>query len=226
MRTVNDPSTPHVEAARVAVAEASRTLAAEGLVRGTGGNVSARVGELVAITPTGARLESLQAAQVTVVDLNGAVVAGDLAPSSEIGLHLDVLAHCGAGAVVHTHAPMATAVGTVIDELPCVHYEMLALGGPIRVAPYHTFGSRELADATVRALDGRLAALMANHGAITHAHDLAHALENTRLLEWACTVFWHAAAIGTPRTLSAEDLQAVVEAVVARGYGTTRSHAP
>jgi len=193
-------------------------------VLGTAGNVSARIGELVAITPTGARLGELTAAQVTVVDLDGAVVDGALAPTSEAALHLGVYARHGSGAVVHTHAPMATALACVLDELPCVHYQMLQLGGPVPVIPYFTFGSPELAEATVAGLEGRLAALMANHGAITHGHDLTAAVENAHLLEWACTIYWRAAALGTPRTLSADDLAAVIETVVQSGYGTTHAH--
>ncbi len=215
---------PELTAARERVAAASRELAAGGLVRGTAGNVSERVGELVAITPTGARLGELTAAHVTVVDLDGAVVDGPLAPTSEAGLHLGVYAHHPAGAVVHTHAPLATALGCVIDELPCVHYQMLALGGAVPVIPYFTFGSPELAEATVARLDGRQAALMANHGAITTGHDLVAAVENAHLLEWACTIYWRAAAIGEPRALTEDDLSAVIETVVRSGYGTTRPH--
>ena len=215
---------PELTAARERVAAASRGLAGAGLVLGTAGNVSERVGELVAITPTGARLEELTAAQVTVVDLDGAVVDGALAPTTEAALHLGVYARHGSGAVVHTHAPMATALACVVDELPCVHYQMLQLGGPVPVIPYFTFGSPELAEATVAGLEGRLAALMANHGAITHGHDLAAAVENAHLLEWACTIYWRAAALGTPRTLSADDLAAVIETVVQSGYGTTHAH--
>lgn len=213
---------PDLEAARERVAAAARALAADGLVEGTAGNLSERVGERVAVTPTGARLASLTAAEVTIVDDNGTVVGGDLAPTSELDLHLGAYARHGVGAVVHTHAPMATALSCVLDELPCVHYAMLALGGPVPVVAYRTFGTPELARETVDALEGRMAALMANHGAITCGHDLASAVENTRLLEWACTVYWHAAAIGTPRTLGPDELSAVVEAVVQRGYGTTR----
>ena len=73
---------------------------------------------------------------MTVVDLEGRVVAGDLEPTSELDLHLGVYRRHGAGAVVHTHAPMATALSCVLDELPCVHYQMLLLGGTVRVAPY------------------------------------------------------------------------------------------
>lgn len=212
---------PELTAARERVAAASCDLAAAGLVQGTAGNVSERVGELVAITPTGARLAELTAAHITVVDLGGTVVDGPLAPTSEAALHLGVYERHHTGAIVHTHAPMATALACVLDELPCVHYQMLALGGPVPVVPYFTFGSPQLAEATVAGLEGRLAALMANHGAITHGHDLATAVENAHLLEWACTVYWRAASIGTPRALTEADLAAVIETVVQSGYGTT-----
>src|SRR3954462_8750097 len=166
------------DAAREQVAAASRRLAAAGLVLGTAGNVSARAGAHVAITPTGADLASLAAEDVTVVALNGAVVDGTLAPTSEIDLHLGVYRRYDAGAVVHTPSPMATALACVLEgELPCVHYGMLALGGAVPVAPYRTFGTRELAETVVAALEGRTAALMANHGAITYGHDLDAAVE-------------------------------------------------
>jgi L-fuculose-phosphate aldolase len=110
----------------------------------------------------------------------------------------------------------------VIDELPCVHYQMLLLGGTVRVAPYRTFGTPELADVTLGALEGRTAALMANHGAIVYAHDLATAVEHSLLLEWACEVYWRAAAIGSPRALEEEERNAVVQAAVERGYGASR----
>lgn len=204
---------------REQVAAASRRLAASGLVLGTAGNVSARSGELIAITPTGARLESLEAEQVTVIDLHGRTVAGELAPTSELDLHLGVFERYGAGAVVHTHQPLATALGLVIDELPAIHYQMLALGGAIRVAPYRRFGTRELAEVTLAALEGRAAAIMANHGAIAFAQDLERAIENVLLLEWACGLYWRAAAIGTPRPLGEQQLVAVAETITQRGYG-------
>jgi L-fuculose-phosphate aldolase len=211
------------ERERTEVAEACRRLAAEGLVIGTAGNVSARAGENeVAISPTGAQLAELAPEQVTVVDLEGELVAGDLEPTSELDLHLGVYRRYDAGAVVHTHAPMATALSCVIDELPCVHYQMLLLGGPVPVAPYATFGTPELASAVLNALEGRTAALMANHGAITHAHDLSTAVELSLLLEWACTVYWRAAAIGSPNVLDEEQRQAVVSAALERGYGSTK----
>jgi L-fuculose-phosphate aldolase len=98
---------------------------------------------------------------------------------------------------------------------------MLLLGGTVPVAPYATFGTPELARSVLDALEGRSAALMANHGAIVHAQDLDGALELSLLLEWACTVYWRAAAIGEPRALGAEQREAVVAAALARDYGTT-----
>jgi L-fuculose-phosphate aldolase len=204
------------------VAVAARRLAADGLVTGTAGNVSARTGDLLAVTPTGGRLEDVTAEQVAVVDLAGGQVGGDLAPTSELELHLGTYRQLDAGAVVHSHGRFATAVACVLDELPVVHYQMLALGGPIRVAPYATFGTPELAEQTLKALDGRSAALMANHGAIAYGPDLDTAMEQALLLEWACELYWRASALGTPRTLGRSDQLAFVEAVSRRGYGITR----
>ena len=207
---------------REAVAAVCRALAADGLVAGTSGNVSARAGDHVAITPTGAVLAELAPEQVAVVDLGGELVDGPLEPTSEIELHLGVYERYGAGGVVHTHPPTATALSCVVDEVPCVHYEMLRLGGPVPVAPYETFGTPELAEAVLDALEGRTAVLMANHGALTYAADPAAAADLTRLLEWACEVYWRAAAIGSPRALGNEERQAVIEAALSRGYGQTK----
>ena len=215
-------STPELDEQRAAIAAACRRLAADGLVIGTAGNVSARIDDLVAITATGAAFETMTAEQVSVVDLAGRVVLGELAPTSELELHLGIYRDFAAGAVVHTHAPMATAVGCVVDVLPCVHYQMLLLGGDVRVAPYATFGTPELAAHVHAALQGRKAALMANHGAVTYGGDLDKAIELALLLEWACTVYWRAAAIGTPRALDTEAQAAVIEVALQRGYGSSR----
>jgi L-fuculose-phosphate aldolase len=213
-----------VEAARQRIARAAQSLAADGLVHGTAGNISERVDGVVAITPTGGDFASLTAEQVVVVDLDGDPVEGDLLPTSELALHLGVYRRYDAGAVVHTHAPYATAVACVLDrELPVVHYQLLALGGPVRIAPYATFGTEELAEHTVAALDGRSAALMANHGAITYGPNLDAAVAQSSLLEWGCALYWRAAAIGPPRALDARQQQEFVEAVTDRGYGATRA---
>ncbi|MBV9214227.1 MAG: class II aldolase/adducin family protein [Actinobacteria bacterium] len=211
-----------LDAEREQVAAACRRLAEQGLVIGTAGNVSARSGEHVAMSATGVVLADATPEQVTVVDRDGAVVAGELEPTSEVDLHLGVYRRYDAGAVVHTHAPMATALSCVLeDELPCVHYQMLLLGGPVRVARYATFGTPELAESVIEALEGRAAALMANHGAIAHAADLPTAVEHSLLLEWACTVYWRARAIGEVRALDERQREAVVQAAVERRYGST-----
>lgn len=211
-----------LRAAREQVATHSRRLAAEGLVLGTAGNVSARDGDLVAITPTGARLAELRAEQVTVIDLDGAVVDGALAPTSELDLHLGVYRRHRAGAVVHTHAPMATAMSLVLDELPCVHYQLVELGGTVPVAPYRTFGTPELAEAVLDAMAERTAVLMANHGALTHGPDLEAALSRTLLLEWGCTMYWRAATLGAPRVLDRAARADYERQVARRAYGTMR----
>lgn len=209
-------------AEREAVAVAARGLAATGLVTGTSGNVSVRAGDRIAVSPTGGVLAELAPEDVCVVGRAGDVLDGALAPTSELALHLGVYDRYDSGAVVHTHAPMATAVGCVLDELPAIHYEMLALGGAVRVAPYATFGTQALADGALDALEGRFAVLLANHGAITHGADLAGALRATELLEWCATLFHRAAQLGTPRVLTRRDLEDVVTAAVARSYGTTQ----
>jgi L-fuculose-phosphate aldolase len=207
---------------RERVAAASRRLASAGLVLGTAGNVSERADDMVAITPTGAVLGEVGPGDVAVVTMGGNQVAGELAPTSELDLHLGVYERHGAGAVVHTHSPLATALSCVVDEVPCVHYSMLMLGGAVPVAPYRTFGTPELAEGVVEALAGRTAALMANHGAVTHASDVEQATELALLLEWACGVFWHARAIGEPVALDADEQQAVIAAALQRGYGETK----
>ena len=211
---------------RAAVADACRRLGAEGLLIDTAGNVSVRVADRVAVTATGAVLAELTEDQVTVVDLDGKLVAGTLEPTSELDLHLGVYRRYGTGAVVHTHAPMATALSLVLDELPCIHYQLLTLGGTVRVAPYATFGTPELAESVLAALEGRSAALMANHGAVTHAPTLDKAVEHALLLEWACGVYQHAAALGPPRALDEQQQLAVIEAAIARNYGTTHPVPP
>jgi L-fuculose-phosphate aldolase len=208
-----------LERERERVAAAAARLAVDGRVTGTAGNVSERAGDMVAVTPTGARLDAVTPADVAVVDLDGEQHDGELAPTSELGLHLGVYARYDAGAVVHTHGPFATALACVIDELPVVHYQMLALGGTVRVAPYATFGTPELAELTLEALEGRSAALMANHGAIAYGGALEIAMAQSELLEWACQLYWRAAAVGAPRTLEADEQLEFFETVSRRGYG-------
>jgi L-fuculose-phosphate aldolase len=187
-------------------------------VVGTSGNVSVRDGDRVLLTPKGMALRELSADDIAVVNLAGEVLAG--APTSELDLHLAVYRRYEAGAIVHTHAPRATAIACVLDELPVIHYQLLAMGGAIRVAPFAAFGTPELASAVADALDGRRAALLANHGAVTYAATLAGAVERAMLLEWACGVYLDAARVGAPRLLDEQQQAAVRESAARHSYRT------
>ncbi|WP_183100308.1 class II aldolase/adducin family protein [Nocardioides pelophilus] len=208
--------------ARQQLVAACHRLAAEGLLIGTAGNVSIREGDRVAVTATGAVLGELTADQVVEVDLDGNQVGGSLVPTSEVYLHLSLYQKYDVAAVVHTHAPVSTAASISIGEIPVVHYQQLLLGGTIRVAPYATFGSPELATRVVAALEGRAAALMANHGSIAIGASLDKAVENALLLEWLCTVYRDALAMGRPATLTRKQQEDVVAAAIARSYGSVQ----
>jgi L-fuculose-phosphate aldolase len=208
---------------RRALADACHRLAGEGLVIGTAGNLSVRAGDQVVVTPTGCVLSEVAPDAMSVVGLDGDALDGPAA-TSELGLHLGVYSRFDwAGAVVHTHSPMATAVGCVVDELPPIHYQMLQLGGAVRVAPYATFGSEELHEHVLAALEGHTAALMQNHGTLTCGTGLDSAVEATFLLEWACSLYWHASQIGEPSVLSDEQLAGVAAQVQRLSYGAARA---
>jgi L-fuculose-phosphate aldolase len=196
--------------------DACHSVAAAGLVVGTAGNVSVRDGDRVLLSPKGAALSEVSADDVAVAGLDGDVLAG--APTSELELHLAVYRRYDARAIVHTHALRATAVACVVNRLPVVHYALLAMGGEIRVAPFAAFGTAELASAVVEALDGRRAALLANHGAISYGTTLAEAVERAVVLEWACGVYLEAAQLGTPRVLDEEQQAAVRASATRHGY--------
>jgi L-fuculose-phosphate aldolase len=207
---------------REAVAGASRHLAENGLVIGTAGNISARKGDLVAVTPTGADLATVTADMVTVIDLAGNVVDGDLAPTSEVPLHTGIYGATNALAVTHAHAMASTALSCTHDELPPLHYSCLGLGGAPRTAPYATFGSQELADNVIKALKGRNAAMMQNHGSVAYGSKMSEAVERLELLEWLAELYWRASSLGTPRVLTDKDFEAIIVSAMERGYGTIK----
>jgi L-fuculose-phosphate aldolase len=207
---------------REAVAAASRHLAQRGLVIGTAGNISARNGDLVAVTPTGADLGTVTAEMVTVIDLDGAIVDGDLAPTSEVPLHTGVYAATDALAITHAHAMASTALSCCFDELPPLHYSCLGLGGAPRTAAYATFGSPELAQNVIEALKGRNAAMMQNHGSVAYGATMTQAIERLELLEWLAELYWRSSSMGTPRVLTDKDFEAIIMAAISGGYGAVR----
>ncbi|WP_265565875.1 class II aldolase/adducin family protein [Streptomyces hygroscopicus] len=200
------------------VATARRTVS-DGLVVGTSGNVSVRVGDTVLVTPTGVPYERLTPADAVGVDLGGRQVLGSLLPTSELPMHLAVYRTTGAGAVVHTHAVHATAVSTLVQELPLIHYMAGALGGAVRVAPYAAYGTPELAENMLRALTDRTACLLQNHGTIAHGASLSQAYDRTAQLEWMCRVWLTASSVPglSPHLLTGEQVAQAGERL--REYG-------
>ncbi|MEU6725725.1 class II aldolase/adducin family protein [Nonomuraea wenchangensis] len=188
-----------------------RRAAELGLVIGTSGNLSVREGDLVAVTPSGVALDRLTPEMCPLVDVEGHLVEGELQPSSETPMHLAIYASTDARAVVHTHSVFGTVVATTMTELPPVHYNALLLGGVVKVAPYATYGTDELAANVREALAGKQAALLANHGGVTIGPGLEQAFEATRLLEWLCEVYVRGLGVGRPAVLTDEQLAAVVE---------------
>lgn len=202
-----------------AVVATARRTAAEGLVVGTSGNVSARVGDTVLVTPSGVPYERLGPEDAVGVDPEGNQVLGELAPTSELPLHLAVYRNTGAAAVVHTHAVHATAVSTLVTEVPSVHYAAALIGGPVRVAPYARYGTAELAENMLTALRDRTGCLLANHGTVTHGATLDEAYDRTAQLEWLCRVWLTASSVPgrSPALLTPDQLDEVGEAL--KGYG-------
>ena len=198
--------------ARAALVRYGQRLVADHLVVGSAGNISIRVGDTIVMTPSGVNYDQVTTESATVLDSGGAILSGTGRRSSEWPMHRKVYDITAANAVVHTHSTFAVAVGTVTDEIPAVHYSVLRLGGPtVRVAPYTTFGSADLAAHVAAALENRYAALLQNHGVIAYGSSLEEAYDRAQLVEWLAEVYWRARLAGAPRTLSGAELDAVRE---------------
>jgi L-fuculose-phosphate aldolase len=203
---------------RQSVVDAARRMVDTGLVVNTSGNVSVLAGDTVVITPSSLPYDTMTAGDVSLVDLaTGATQADMLHPSSELPLHLAVYRAGRAQAIVHTHSLYATAITTVRDDLPAIHYQIVDLGGTVPVLPYATFGSDELARLVADGLAGRAAVLMKNHGATTIGPDLPRAMTRAITLEWIARLFHQAALLGAPAILD--------DAELARVRAAQRSHA-
>jgi L-fuculose-phosphate aldolase len=210
--------------ARRALSEGARAVAESGLVVGSAGNVSVRVGDDMLITPRRYALGAVQPDDCVRVRLqDGAVVEvpAGTDPSSETPLHRAVYAASDAGAVVHTHSHFATVLSTLVDEIPPVHYGTIAFGGRVRVARYATFGTDELAASVAEALEGRRAALLANHGAVALADSVPRAVDLAIELEWLASVAYHATLAGQPRLLDDAELERVAERARTLRYALT-----
>jgi L-fuculose-phosphate aldolase len=218
--------TAELQAAREQLVTYSTRLVDDGLAVGAAGNMSVRAGDTVAITPSGIPYRELNPTDICLVSLDGAELEAPESPSTELPMHLAVYAATDAGAVVHTHSAEVIALSTACAELPAVHYAITGLGGPVRVAAYTRFGSAGLADAAVKALDGRTAAILQNHGAICYGATLARAYDRALLLEWLARVYRLARAYGEPRILTQAELDEVATEARRRRYGQRRRSAP
>ena len=198
-----------LESEREAVAATCRELVREGLVKGTSGNVSVRIGDQVAISPGSVPYETLAPADICVVGLDGAIADGRRSPSSELRMHLGVYERTAAAAVVHTHSPYTSVLSTLVKELPAIHYMIVTLGGPVPVTDYRLFGTEELARAAGEALEGRSAVILGSHGGMTTGASLEQAYQRSVTLEWLSQLYYRAVQAGEPRIMTAEELAEV-----------------
>ena len=203
---------------RAAVLACARDMNACGINRGTAGNVSARTDGGFIVTPTGMDYTRAVPEDMVFVDMEGHF-DGPRKPSSEWRFHRDIYARRHeAGAIVHTHSPFATSLACLGLEIPAFHYMIARFGGAtIRCAAYATFGTQALSDAMLKALEGRSACLMAQHGMVVFGRDLEQALAHAVELETLCEQYWRALQIGTPRLLTDEEMAVVLEKF--RTYG-------
>jgi len=189
-----------------------REISRRGLIVGSSGNVSHRARGGMVITPSGCSAETLEPAHLVGMTLAGDV-AGSIRPSSEWGMHAAIYRACpSAQCIVHTHADASTALACLNEALPPFHYMLANFGGDdVRCAPYVTFGTPELAEAAVAALQGRTACLLANHGMIVHAATADAALTGAVVLETLCRQYLLARSAGTVRLLTADEMRAAHE---------------
>lgn len=210
------PSGADSPALRCALLDTARAMQAQGLNRGTAGNVSVRyaadddTGFL--ITPTGVDNQSATAGDMVAMTFDGSH-AGRLLPSSEWRFHRDIyVQRAEAGAIVHAHSPFATALACQGRAIPAFHYMIARFGGAdVRCARYATFGTQALSDAALEALDGRCACLLANHGMLAFGRDLPHALALAVEFETLCEQYWRTLQIGPPQILGGDEMRLIVE---------------
>ncbi|MBD9198737.1 MAG: aldolase [Clostridiales bacterium] len=204
-----------LEQERELLTEYGRRMSRAGLSVGTSGNLSIYVPEegLMAITPSGLDYEATTPADIVVMDLEAHVVEGERKPSSEWALHTKFYQrHPAARAVVHTHSMYCTTLACLGKPLEAVHYAIGAAGAArVPVAPYHLFGSPELAEAAVETCGDGKAVLLANHGLVAWEGSLPKAFSLARDLEFTAELQWRAMAVGTPNILTDSQMAEALE---------------
>lgn len=201
---------------------ACRAMNELGINQGTSGNISARIDGGFLITPSGIPYDLMEPEQIVEMDLSGGYY-GEFLPSSEWRMHYDVFrARPEAGAVVHTHSTFCTALACRHQKIPAFHY-MIGVGGgtDIRCAKYATFGTQELSDHMLKALEDRTACLLANHGMICFGANLRKAMWLAEEVETLARQYWYAKRDGKPVILSDEEMAGVLARFAS--YGKQRA---
>lgn len=213
MMKLNNPIHYHEE-----LASCAQHLNQIGLNKGASGNCSLRNEKGFLITPTGVPADQMMSDQIVQMDMDGLVI-GMGSPSSEWRFHRDIyLARPEIQAIIHTHSSYATAFSCLRTDLPPFHYMVAMAGGDtIRCAPYATFGSQELSDNAVQALQDRLACMMSNHGVIAVGLNLQQALALAIEVESLCQQYLIANQLGKPVLLTEVEMAQVIEKF--KGYG-------
>jgi L-fuculose-phosphate aldolase len=197
---------------------AARRLSALGLNAGRSGNVSERFGAGFLVTPSALAYDRMTAADVVFVDDAGRA-QGERKPSSEWPMHRGIYrTRPDAGGVAHTHSPFATTLACLRRPIPPFHYEVAFAGGnDIRCAQYATFGTPELSERALVALEGRRACLLANHGVVALGGSVESAVELAEKVEALARIYWQALQAGEPVLLDEVEMTRVVEKF--RNYG-------
>jgi L-fuculose-phosphate aldolase len=203
---------------RQSIIDACLRMNALGINQGTSGNISVRHGEGMLVTPTSTPYEAMQPEQIVYMHLDGSHDPAQR-PSSEWRFHRDILkARADVHAVVHAHPPYSTMLAIMGAEIPPVHYMVACAGGDtIRCAPYATFGTQELSEHAVRALEGRLACLLEHHGMIAIGPSLSKAMWLAVEVENLARQYHGCLQIGTPPLLSSAEIEKV--RISMAGYG-------
>ena len=190
-----------------------REANAKGINQGTSGNASVRQGEEIFITPSRVPYHSMQPEDIVTLNSQGETLsAGRYKPSSEWRIHIDIFrARKEINAILHTHGCAVSTLACLHRDIPAFHYMISVAGGDsVRCAPYATFGTQALSDTALRALDGRKACLLANHGAISLGTSLTQAIGVAEELEHLADVYWRCLQVGEPRILSTLEMQEVL----------------
>lgn len=192
-----------LEDERTTISNLGRQMIEQGLTVGTGGNISARSGDHVAISPSGIPYRDIEPEDVPVVDLDGEHVEGERDPSSEFRMHTGIIRdRDDVGGVVHTHSPYASTFASLGEPIPASHYLIAFVGDQIPVARYETYGTADLAEASLDALgDEYNACLLKNHGVIAVGESVDAAFEVALMTEYCARIHYQAISVGDPEIL-------------------------